>query len=135
MSALKKIGIILGSGGIIAIGYYFLNKRKPSIAEQQLSQLKADTTTLAEEQLSKPQTVEEKLIEDKCGGLPRGQAEKCAQDIKNATQGTLTNVPNSATNTSSSTTNTSTSTNSITTAPPRGTAPTGTRTQSGGRRQ
>ena len=90
MSALKKIGIILGSGGIIAIGYYFLNKRKPSIAEQQLSQLKTDTTTLAEEKLV---SVEDKLIQDKCYGLRVGEYEKCVEGIKNSTQGTLANIP------------------------------------------
>lgn len=42
MSALKTIGIIGSIGGIGLIGYYFLNKQKPTISEAQIDELKGE---------------------------------------------------------------------------------------------
>ena len=137
MSSLKKIGIVLGLGGVVVIGYYFLSKTKPTIATQQLAQLSNTSVTSITEQLDKPLSIEDKLIEDKCSGLSRSDAEKCAQGIRNASQGVLSNVPISVVPLRANTVVDLSNIDvlaPVTTAPPRGTAPTGTRVVSGGRR-
>lgn len=42
MSALKTVAVIGAIGGIGLIGYYFLNKQKPTIAETQIDELKGE---------------------------------------------------------------------------------------------
>lgn len=54
MESIKKIGIFVGVAGAIAVGYYLLRKTKPTVAEQQLSQLNTDEKTSIEQDLFIP---------------------------------------------------------------------------------
>ena len=54
MGNIKKIGIFVGVAGAIAVGYYLLQKTKPKVAEQQLSQLNTDEKTSIEKDLFIP---------------------------------------------------------------------------------
>jgi hypothetical protein len=124
MSAVKKIGIVVTIGVIISVAYYFLNKSKPKIVEEQLAELETDTVSEIEEQLVPELTVEEQLLIDKC--LPfktRGEIERCKR-------GELTFVspnPTSTTTTTPTRSNTTTPTRSNTTTPTRSNTTTPTR--------
>jgi len=148
MSAVKKIGIVVTIGVIISVAYYFLNKSKPKIVEEQLAELETDTVSEIEEQLVPELTVEEQLLIDKC--LPfktRGEIERCKRGeltfVSPNPTSTTTTTPtrsNTTTPTRSNTTTTTTTTtptrsNTTTTSTPTpnvGTTP--TRVYSGGRR-
>ena len=146
MSALKKIGIIVGVGSVIAIGYYFLNKSKPKIAEEQLTELNKDTVTPVEEELAPKVTIEEQLMIDKCLGLSRSEcAKKMSLENTNVvvspTRGTTNNTSSTpeATNNTNSTNTQSTNTQSTNTTPsntgnPRGSNPSPRVVIAGGRR-
>jgi hypothetical protein len=73
----KNITILLSVVGIIALGYYFLRKSKPTIVEEQLAEFETDTVSKIEEQLAPVPTIEEQLQIDKCAGLGRGEREVC----------------------------------------------------------
>ena len=110
MSAVKKIGIVVTIGVIISVAYYFLNKSKPKITEEQLAELETDTVSEIEEQLVPEPTIEEQLLIDKC--LPfktRGEIERCKR-------GELTFVSTNPTSTTSGTTVTSGGTRPSTTS-------------------
>ena len=49
MSVLKTVGVIGAIGGIGLIGYYYLNKSKPNIAQQQITDIKGEGWTLAQD--------------------------------------------------------------------------------------
>ena len=103
MSAVNKIGVVVGVGAIISVGYYFLNKSKPKVSEDQLAQLNASTVTPYEEQLVPVRTIEEQLKIDKCTGLPRSEYMTCMGIIPEETRRN-TETPSSVTPASSATT-------------------------------
>ena len=86
MSAVKKIGVVVVVGAIISFAYYFLNKSKPKVSEDQLAELNADTVTSIEEQLAPIPSIEMQLQIDKCKGLSRLECEQLTakEDIANA---------------------------------------------------
>ena len=98
MSTAKKIGVVVAVGAIISIAYYFLNKSKPKITEEQLAELDADTITPYEEQLAPVTTIEEQLKIDKCAGLSRTEYTACmgiTPAVTGATRNTDTTSPTS----------------------------------------
>jgi hypothetical protein len=128
MSAVKKIGVVVTVGAVIAVAYYFLNKSKPKIAEEQLADLGKDTETPIEEQLASVPTIEEQLQLDKCAGLPRSEYERC-MGITPAGTGTRGNT---TTGTRGNTTSTSASTTQTPTAGTTTTGATTVQTPTGG---
>ena len=156
MSAVKKIGIVVTIGVIISVAYYFLNKSKPKINEEQLAELETDTVSEIEEQLVPKPSIEEQLLIDKC--LPfktRGEIERCKRGELtfvstnptstttttptrgNTTTPTRGNTTTPTTNPTSTTTTTPTRGNTTTTTtstPTPNVATTPTRVYSGGRR-
>jgi hypothetical protein len=76
MSALKKIAVVVGIGTVIGVVYYFLKKSKPTIAQDQLTELATDTVTPIEENLAPTPSIEEQLQIDKCMGLSRLECEQ-----------------------------------------------------------
>lgn len=140
MSAFKKIGIVVTIGAVIAVAYYFLNKSKPTISEEQLADLSEDTVTPVEEQLTTAPTIEEQLQLNKCAGLSRSDYDRCMNNNPVRT-GTIPNTsptgtsvnqnPNTGTNTSVTTTNSPTRSGSST---PTSGSSTPTRVYQSGRR-
>ena len=55
----KKIAIILGIGGIALVVFYFIRKSKPTVADEQLSELNTNTTSPIQEELETTPTLEE----------------------------------------------------------------------------
>lgn len=86
MSTSKNITILLGVGGAIAVGYYFLRKSKPNVANEQLSQLNTNTTSSIQQELAPKPTIEEQLLIDRCrGAKTRGEYEICKRNIQTET--------------------------------------------------
>jgi hypothetical protein len=126
MSTSKNITILLGVGGVIAVGYYFLRKSKPNVADEQLSQLNTNTTSSIQQELAPKPTIEEQLIIDRCrGAKTRGEYEICKRNIQTETT-TGGTRPSTTTATTTGTTATSGGTRPSTT--------TGTTVTSGGTR-
>jgi hypothetical protein len=129
MSTSKNITILLGVGGVIAVGYYFLRKSKPNVADEQLSQLNTNTTSSIQQELAPKPTIEEQLFIDRCSGAKtRGEYEICKRNIQSGTTSATT---------SGTTTGTTSGTTTGTTATLGGTRPsttTGTTVTSGGTR-
>ena len=121
MKTSNKITIILGVGGVIAVGFYFLRKSKPTVQKEQLAKLNTDTVSSIEEELATKPSVDEQLLMDKCAGLGRNEYQICKNGgvapVKGTSgttsQGTRGNTSNTnSTNTSTaSTTNTRNTTN------------------------
>jgi hypothetical protein len=130
MSAFKKIGIVVTVGAVIAVAYYFLNKSKPKISEEQLADLGKDTETPIEEQLAPVLTIEQELQLDKCAGLPRSEYDRC-MGITPAGTGTRGNTTSTgASTTQTPTAGTTTTGTSTVQTPTAGTTTSGTTTNS-----
>jgi hypothetical protein len=104
----NKIFIYLGVGSVIALGYYFLQKNKPTISQSQLNSLNKDTTSLIEEKLTlpnssttvnpskdtgsvyvptqytnSPTTLDSEIRASECAGLSRRECIEITNTIKN----------------------------------------------------
>ena len=105
----NKIFIFLGLGSIIGLGYYFLQKTKPTISQTQLDALNKDTTSLIEEKLNiptsssssssnensspiytptpiynvSPATLADQVRSAECGGLSRTECNKIIASVQN----------------------------------------------------
>lgn len=127
MSTSKNITILLGVGGVIAVGYYFLRKSKPNVADEQLSQLNTNTTSSIQQELAPKPTIEEQLFIDRCrNAKTRGEYEICKRNIQSGTTtGTTTGTTSASTSasTSGTTTGTTSGTTSGTTVTSGGTRP------------
>jgi hypothetical protein len=109
MSTSKNITILLSVGGVIAVGYYFLIKSKPTVANQQLAQLNTNTTSSIQQELAPKPTIEEQLLIDRCSGAKtRGEYEICKRNIQSGTT-TGTTATSGGTRPSSTTGTTATS--------------------------